>query len=147
MRKISVFAVSCATVLLLSACGSSSSSVPASSVTSPTASNSLEPTSSVAVSSSAPVNVFMQDDHAMDTGVSFAVPALALNGLLRLMTAAAVAVVGNKPLAAGWLFLHRDTTFAERQCGALHGIEQVNHFLGKVVGLHKNHAFVSISRE
>ena len=52
-----------------------------------------------------PVNVFVQNDHAVDTGVGLAVPALTLNGLLRLMTAAAVAVVGNKPLAAGWIFL------------------------------------------
>ena len=27
----------------------------------------------------------------------------------------------------------------------LHSIEQVNHFLGKVVGLHENHAFVSMN--
>lgn len=73
MRKISVFAVSCATVLLLSSCGSSSSSVPASSVTSSTASNSLEPTSSVAVSSSAPVNDAFYDFEAVlsENGISY----------------------------------------------------------------------------
>lgn len=73
MRKISVFAVSCATVLLLSACGSSSSSVPASSVTSSTASNSLEPTSSVAVSSSAPVNDAFYDFEAVlsENGIAY----------------------------------------------------------------------------
>ena len=71
MRKISVFAVSCATVLLLSACGSSSSSVPASSVTSSTAS--LEPTSSVAVSSSAPVNDAFSDFEAVlsENGIAY----------------------------------------------------------------------------
>ena len=47
MRKISVFAVSCAAVLLLSACGSSSSSVPASSGASSAVSSSSEPVSSV----------------------------------------------------------------------------------------------------
>ena len=73
MRKISVFAVSCAAVLLLSACGSSSSSVPASSVTSSTASNSLEPTSSVAVSSSAPVNDAFYDFEAVlsENGIAY----------------------------------------------------------------------------
>ena len=73
MRKISVFAVSCAAVLLLSACGSSSSSVPASSVTSSTASNSLEPTSSVAVSSSAPVNDAFSDFEAAlsENGIAY----------------------------------------------------------------------------
>lgn len=73
MRKISVFAVSCAIVLLLSACGSSSSSVPASSVTSSTASNSLEPTSSVAVSSSAPVNDAFYDFEAVlsENGIAY----------------------------------------------------------------------------
>ncbi len=73
MRKISVFAVSCAAVLLLSACGSSSSSVPASSVTSSTASNSLEPTSSVAVSSSAPANDAFSDFEAVlsENGITY----------------------------------------------------------------------------
>lgn len=73
MRKISVFAVSCAAVLLLSACGSSSSSVPASSVTSSTASNSFEPTSSVAVSSSAPVNDAFSDFEAAlsENGIAY----------------------------------------------------------------------------
>lgn len=50
MRKISVFAVSCAAVLLLSACGSSSSSVPASSGASSAVSSSSEPVSSVSSS-------------------------------------------------------------------------------------------------
>lgn len=73
MRKISVFAVSCAAVLLLSACGSSSSSVPASSITSSTASNSFEPTSSVAVSSSAPVNDAFSDFEAAlsENGIAY----------------------------------------------------------------------------
>lgn len=73
MRKISVFAVSCAAVLLLSACGSSSSSVPASSITSSTASNSFEPTSSVAVSSSAPVNDAFSDFEAVlsENGIAY----------------------------------------------------------------------------
>lgn len=73
MRKISVFAVSCAAVLLLSACGSSSSSVPASSGASSTASNSLEPTSSVAVSSSAPVNDAFSDFEAAlsENGIAY----------------------------------------------------------------------------
>lgn len=73
MRKISVFAVSCAVVLLLSACGSSSSSVPASSITSSTASNSFEPTSSVAVSSSAPVNDAFSDFEAAlsENGIAY----------------------------------------------------------------------------
>lgn len=52
MRKISVFAVSCAAVLLLSACGSSSSSVPASSGASSAVSSSSEPVSSVSSSAS-----------------------------------------------------------------------------------------------
>lgn len=73
MRKISVFAVSCAAVLLLSACSSSSSSVPASSITSSTASNSFEPTSSVAVSSSAPVNDAFSDFEAAlsENGIAY----------------------------------------------------------------------------
>lgn len=50
MRKISVFAVSCAAVLLLSACDSSSSSVPASSGASSAVSSSSEPVSSVSSS-------------------------------------------------------------------------------------------------
>jgi hypothetical protein len=52
MRKTSVFAVSCAAVLLLSACGSSSSSVPASSSASSAVSSSSEPVSSVSSSAS-----------------------------------------------------------------------------------------------
>ena len=57
----------------LSACGSSSSSVPASSVISSTASNSLEPTSSVAVSSSAPVNDAFYDFEAVlsENGIAY----------------------------------------------------------------------------
>lgn len=73
MRKISVFAVSCAAVLLLSACGSSSSSVPASSGASSTTSNSLEPTSSVAISSSAPANDSFSDFEATlsENGIAY----------------------------------------------------------------------------
>lgn len=73
MRKASVFAVSCAAVFLLSACGSSSSSVPASSVTSSTASSSSEPTSSVAVSSSAPANDAFSDFEAAlsENGIAY----------------------------------------------------------------------------
>lgn len=52
MRKISVFAVSCAAILLLSACGSSSSSAPASSGASSAVSSSSEPVSSVSSSAS-----------------------------------------------------------------------------------------------
>lgn len=52
MRKISAFAVSCAAVLLLSACGSSSSSVPASSSASSAVSSFSEPVSSVSSSAS-----------------------------------------------------------------------------------------------
>lgn len=57
MRKIFVFAVSCAAVLLLSACGSSSSSVPASSGASSAVSSSSEPVSSVSVSVSSSASV------------------------------------------------------------------------------------------
>lgn len=73
MRKASVFAVSCAAVLLLSACGSSSSSVSASSITSSTASSSSEPTSSVAVSSSAPANDAFSDFEAAlsENGIAY----------------------------------------------------------------------------
>lgn len=73
MRKASVFAVSCAAVLLLSACGSSSSSVSASSITSSTASSSSEPTSSVAVSSSTPVNDAFSDFEATlsENGIAY----------------------------------------------------------------------------
>ena len=63
MRKISVFAVSCAAVLLLSACGSSSSSVPASSGASSAVSSSSEPVSSV--SSSASVDDAFSDFEAV----------------------------------------------------------------------------------
>lgn len=73
MRKTSVFAVSCAAVLLLSACGSSSSSVSASSITSSTASSSSEPTSSVAVSSSTPANDAFSDFEATlsENGIAY----------------------------------------------------------------------------
>lgn len=47
-----------------------------------------------------PVNIFMQNDHAVDTGVGLAVPALALNRLLRLMAAAGVAIVCHKTQTA-----------------------------------------------
>lgn len=73
MRKISVFAVSCAAVLLLSACGSSSSSVPASSGASSAVSSSSEPTSSVAISSSAPANDSFSDFEAAlsENGIAY----------------------------------------------------------------------------
>lgn len=71
MRKISVFAVSCAAVLLLSACGSSSSSVPASSGASSAVSSSSEPVSSV--SSSASVDDAFSDFEAAlsENGIAY----------------------------------------------------------------------------
>lgn len=71
MRKISVFAVSCAAVLLLSACGSSSSSVPASSGASSAVSSSSEPVSSV--SSSASVDEAFSDFEAAlsENGIAY----------------------------------------------------------------------------
>lgn len=71
MRKISVFAVSCAAVLLLSACGSSSSSVPASSGASSAVSSSSEPVSSV--SSSASVDDAFSDFEAAlsENGITY----------------------------------------------------------------------------
>lgn len=71
MRKISVFAVSCAAVLLLSACGSSSSSVPASSGASSAVSSSSEPVSSV--SSSASVDDAFSDFEAVlsENGIAY----------------------------------------------------------------------------
>lgn len=71
MRKISVFAVSCAAVLLLSACGSSSSSVPASSSASSAVSSSSEPVSSV--SSSASVDDAFSDFEAAlsENGIAY----------------------------------------------------------------------------
>lgn len=71
MRKISVFAVSCAAVLLLSACGSSSSSVPASSGASSVVSSSSEPVSSV--SSSASVDDAFSDFEAVlsENGIAY----------------------------------------------------------------------------
>ena len=73
MRKISVFAVSCAAVLLLSACGSSSSSVPASSGASSAVSSSSEPVSSVSVSSSASVDDAFSDFEAAlsENGIAY----------------------------------------------------------------------------
>lgn len=71
MRKISVFAVSCAAVLLLSACGSSSSSAPASSGASSAVSSSSEPVSSV--SSSASVDDAFSDFEAAlsENGIAY----------------------------------------------------------------------------
>lgn len=71
MRKTSVFAVSCAAVLLLSACGSSSSSVPASSSASSAVSSSSEPVSSV--SSSASVDDAFSDFEAVlsENGIAY----------------------------------------------------------------------------
>lgn len=71
MRKISVFSVSCAAVLLLSACGSSSSSVPASSGASSAVSSSSEPVSSV--SSSASVDDAFSDFEAAlsENGIAY----------------------------------------------------------------------------
>lgn len=71
MRKTSVFAVSCAAVLLLSACGSSSSSVPASSSASSAVSSSSEPVSSV--SSSASVDDAFSDFEAAlsENGIAY----------------------------------------------------------------------------
>ena len=71
MRKISVFAVSCAAVLLLSACGSSSISVPASSGASSAVSSSSEPVSSV--SSSASVDDAFSDFEAAlsENGIAY----------------------------------------------------------------------------
>lgn len=71
MRKISVFAVSCAAVLLLSACGSSSSSMPASSGASSAVSSSSEPVSSV--SSSASVDDAFSDFEAAlsENGIAY----------------------------------------------------------------------------
>ena len=73
MRKTSVFAVSCAAVLLLSACGSSSSSVPASSSASSAVSSSSEPVSSVSVSSSASVDDAFSDFEAAlsENGIAY----------------------------------------------------------------------------
>ena len=73
MRKISVFAVSCAAVLLLSACGSSSSSVPASSGASSSVSSSSEPVSSVSASSSVPVDDTFSDFESVlsDNGIAY----------------------------------------------------------------------------
>lgn len=71
MRKISVFAVSCAAILLLSACGSSSSSAPASSGASSAVSSSSEPVSSV--SSSASVDDAFSDFEAAlsENGIAY----------------------------------------------------------------------------
>lgn len=71
MRKISVFAVSCAAILLLSACGSSSSSAPASSGASSAVSSSSEPVSSV--SSSASVDDAFSDFEAVlsENGIAY----------------------------------------------------------------------------
>lgn len=71
MRKISVFAVSCAAILLLSACGSSSSSVPASSGASSAVSSSSEPVFSV--SSSASVDDAFSDFEAAlsENGIAY----------------------------------------------------------------------------
>lgn len=71
MRKISVFAVSCTAVLLLSACGSSSSSVPASSGASSAVSSSSESVSSV--SSSASVDDAFSDFEAAlsENGIAY----------------------------------------------------------------------------
>ena len=73
MRKISVFAVSCAAILLLSACGSSSSSAPASSGASSAVSSSSEPVSSVSVSSSASVDDAFSDFEAAlsENGIAY----------------------------------------------------------------------------
>lgn len=73
MRKISVFAVSCAAVLLLSACGSSSSSVPASSGASSAVSSSSEQVSSVSVSSSVSVDDAFSDFEAAlsENGIAY----------------------------------------------------------------------------
>lgn len=71
MRKVSVFAVSCAAAFLLSACGNSSSSAPASSVASSAVSSSSEPVYSV--SSFAPDDDAFSNFEAVlsDNGIAY----------------------------------------------------------------------------